>query len=101
MENNTDIFKKDEPEMLMCIRVEQLKALYGSVRGNCTKCKSAVWVSVSGQKALQTSSKLKVFCMECAMQEIENDTSGEKPKFRAVPGAMQELLRYLSKAGDN
>lgn len=101
MIDKTDIFKKDEPEILMCMRVGQMKPLFNSVRTDCRKCKMPVWVSESGQKVLRQSSKLQVYCMECAAKEIEADESGEKPKFKVVPGALQELRRYFGKVGEN
>jgi hypothetical protein len=95
------LMNDEEPNILMCVGVEQMKALYGSIRANCTKCQSPVWVSESGQKALRQSGKLLVYCMECATEQINMDESGKKLMLKAVPGALQELRRYLSKAGDN
>ncbi|MEP6925291.1 MAG: hypothetical protein ABI954_12565 [Pyrinomonadaceae bacterium] len=101
MTQKPHLIDDEEPEILMCVNVEQMKALYGSVRGHCRKCQSPVWVSESGQKAVRQNSKLQIYCMECARERIEMDDSGEKPTLRAVPGALEELQRYLSKVGDN
>lgn len=101
MTKKPHLINDNEPEILMCVKVEQMQALYASVRGHCTKCQSPVWVSESGQKALRNNSKLQIYCMECAMKQIEADDSGEKPTLKAVPGALQELRRHLSKVGNN
>ena len=101
MTKKPHLIDDEEPNILMCVSVDQMKALYGSIRADCTKCKSPVWVSESGQKALRQSRNLLVYCMKCATEQIEADESGEKLQFKAVPGALQELRRYLSKAGDN
>lgn len=101
MTNKPHLTDDHEPNILMCVAVEQMKALYGSIQAHCTKCQAPVWVSESGQKALRASRNLLVYCMECATKQIEADESGEKLQLKAVPGALQELRRYLSKAGDN
>ena len=101
MTKNPHLIEDEEPNILMCVRVTQMKALYGSIRADCTGCQSPVWVSESGQKALRGSAKLLVYCMQCASEKIAADESDEKPQIKAVPGALQELQRYLSKAGDN
>ena len=35
---------EDEKQMLVCMRVSQIKPVYGSIRTDCAECKTAVWV---------------------------------------------------------
>jgi hypothetical protein len=72
---------------------------YGSVRAECGECKSSVWVSVSGQKAMRERKTLRPFCMSCASEKINE--SGEKPKAEIVPGAIDELIRHFLKINEN
>ena len=94
-----DILGNDEKQMLVCLRVNRIEPVYGSVRAVCDECKAAIWVSVSGQKALQSGRKLIPFCMECASAQIEN--SDEEVKGEIVPGAIEEMLRHFSNSRNN
>ena len=89
----------EEPQLLMCVKVAQMRALYGSTRADCAKCRTAVWVSVSGQAAIKENPKLQICCMECATKEMQQ--SGEDMKFSVVPGAIEEMIRHFRKTGQN
>ena len=89
----------DEEQILMCVRVEQLTGLYGSVRAECVRCRHAVWVSMSGQTAVKQNPKLQILCAECATKKMQN--SLEENKFQVVPGAIEEMIRHFRKTGQN
>ena len=94
---------KDEKDydVLVCAPVGNFgRPIYGSLRGNCLDCNVAVWISVSGQKAMRENANLKVFCMECTSQRMEAET-GEEIKISAVPGALEEIKGYFGKIGEN
>lgn len=94
--------KKDEKpvDLLICAKVANSpRPVYGSVRANCLECASFVWVSLSGQKAMRENENLKPICMECAAVRMEN--SDEQVKAKIVPGAIEELKRYLMKTDEN
>lgn len=95
--------KHDEDEdidMLVCARTANSpRPVYGSIRANCMECKSPIWVSLSGQKAMQKSSSLKPYCMECAAVKMEE--SDEEIKASIVPGAIEELKKYLMNVENN
>jgi hypothetical protein len=94
---------KDEEEdydILVCARSDGFgRPVYGSLRGHCTNCKSPVWISLSGQKAMRENANLKAFCIECATKKMKE--SGEDVKASIVPGAIDELKRYFGKIEEN
>ena len=89
---------EDEKQMLVCMRVSQIKPVYGSIRTDCAECKTAVWVQLSAQKALKAGRKLIPYCMECAKKEMEGE---EDIKAEIIPGAIEELLRHFTNIGNN
>lgn len=95
-----EILGGEEPDMLVCARTSGMpRPVYGSLRGNCMFCKSPVWVSVSGQKAMRENKNLKPACIECATEKMQN--SDEEIKASIVPGAIEELKRYFLKIEEN
>ncbi|HMS41240.1 MAG TPA: hypothetical protein PKE69_13505 [Pyrinomonadaceae bacterium] len=102
---NMDILGNKPPEdedidMLVCVPVAGgARPVYGSIRAACHQCKSAVWVSVSGQNVLQTRKDLRPFCMDCATKEME--TTDEEIKAEIVPGGIEELKRHFLKIDEN
>lgn len=93
--------EEEDIDMLVCMRVAGFgRPVYGSVRGECRECKSPVWISVSGQKALRERDDLIPYCLECATVEMEK--SGEEEiEASIVPGAIDELKRHFSKIEEN
>ena len=90
----------EDIDMLVCVPVAgSSRPVYGSVRANCHECKSPVWVSVSGQKALRDRKDLRPFCMNCAAKNMED--SDEEIKAEIVPGAFDELRRHFLKIDEN
>ena len=93
---------KDEEDidMLVCTRTAGTpRPVYGSVRADCAECKSPVWVSQSGQKALKERKNLRPFCIECAQAKML--ASDEEIKSEIVPGAIDELKRHFLKVNNN
>ncbi len=90
--------EEEDDEILVCARTDGMPPIYGSLRGTCFECDGAVWVSVSGQKALKKSSELKVCCMECAFERMKDD---DDIKASIVPGAIEELKRHFLKIEEN
>ncbi len=92
--------ENEDIDMLVCTRtVNTLRPVYGSVRANCAECKSPVWVSQSGQKAMNERRNLQPFCIECA--QIKMRETDEEIKAEIVPGAIDELKRHFLKVNDN
>ena len=92
--------ENEDIDMLVCTRTENtLRPVYGSIRANCAGCKSPVWVSQSGQKALKKRENLQPYCIECAQQKIKE--TDEEIKAEIVPGAIDELKRYFLKVDEN
>ena len=92
--------ENEDIDMLVCTRtVNTLRPVYGSIRANCAECKSPVWVSQSGQKALQERKTLQPFCIECA--KIKAGETEEKINAEIVPGAIDELKRHFLKVNEN
>ncbi len=90
----------DDVDMLVCVPVAGgSRPVYGSVRADCFECKSPVWVSVSGQKALRDRKDLRPFCMNYAAKNMEN--TDEEIKAEIVPGAIDELRRHFMKIDEN
>jgi len=90
----------DDEDMLVCAPVSSSpRPVYGSVRADCGECKSPVWVSVSGQKAMRERGNLRPFCINCASRKIGE--SDEKPTAEIVPGAIEELRRHFLKINEN
>ena len=86
--------------MLVCTQVAASpRPVYGSIRANCAECAAPVWVSVSGQKAINENENLTPYCIECAKAKVEN--SQEKVESKIVPGAIDELRRHFLKIGEN
>jgi len=91
--------KEDEIDILVCARTTGMpRPVYGSVRADCLECKSPVWVSASGQKAMAGNKNLKPCCMECAHEKMKDD---DDVKASIVPGAIDELRRHFLKIEDN
>jgi hypothetical protein len=90
----------EEIDMLVCIPVAGgTRPVYGSIRAVCHQCKTAVWVSVSGQNVLRDRKDLRPFCMSCAAKEMKNAT--EEVKAEIVPGGIEELRRHFMKIDEN
>ena len=95
-----EILGGEEPDMLVCAKTSGMPCpVYGSLRADCMFCKSPVWVSVSGQKAMRGNKILKPACIECASEKMQN--SDEEIKASIVPGAIEELRRYFLKIDEN
>jgi hypothetical protein len=91
---------EEDVGMLVCARIANFgRPVYGSLRANCRECKSKVWVSVSGQKAMSENKNLKPFCIECAAEKMRN--SDEEINASIVPGAVEELKRHFGKIEEN
>lgn len=87
-------------DMLVCVPVAGgARPVYGSIRADCHQCKTAVWVSVSGQNVLRTRKDLIPYCMECAAKEM--DATDEEIKAEIVPGGIEELRRHFMKIDEN
>jgi hypothetical protein len=94
------LMENEDIDMLVCTRTANTaRPVYGSIRANCTECKSPVWVSQSGQKALRNRESLQPYCIECAQQKIKE--TDEEIKAEIVPGAIDELKRYFLKIEEN
>ena len=92
--------EEEDIDMLVCVPAGgSHNPVYGSVRADCYECKTPVWVSVSGQKALRERKTLRPFCMNCAHKNIQN--AEEKPTAEIVPGAIDELKRHFLKINNN
>lgn len=90
----------EDINMLVCARTQSSpRPVYGSIRADCQECKSSVWVSVSGQKAIAENKTLKPYCIECAAVKVKD--SEEEVKAEIVPGAIDELRRYFMKIDEN
>jgi len=94
-----DKTKKDEEEdidILICARPEELpEVLKKSIWAKCHQCGATVWVSISGQKAMKKSDKLKPFCSQCAFAKVQ-EAGDETEEIQPVPGALEELRKYIS-----
>lgn len=91
--------KEDETVILVCAKTARMpRPVYGSVRADCLECKSPVWVSASGQKAMKGNKNLKPCCMECANEKMKDD---DDIKASIVPGAIEELKSYFLKIEEN
>lgn len=91
--------KDDETVILVCAKTAGMtRPVYGSVRTDCFECKSPVWISASGQKAMKDNKNLKPCCMECAGEKMKDD---DDIKASIVPGAMEELKSYFLKIEEN
>ncbi len=89
----------DEIDILVCAKTEGMsRPVYGSIRADCLKCESPVWVSASGQKAMSGNKNLKPCCIECAGEKMKGE---DEIKASIVPGAIDELKRYFMKVEDN
>lgn len=92
--------ENEDIDMLVCTRTtDAVHPVYGSIRANCTECKSAVWVSQSGQKAMRERETLKPYCIQCA--QIKMLESDEEVEAEIVPGAIDELKRHFLKVDEN
>ena len=92
--------ENEEIDLLVCVPCGgSSRPVYGSLRAACYECKTPVWVSVSGQKALRERAALRPFCMNCAKLRVEN--SDEKPTAEIVPGAIDEIRRHLLRISEN
>lgn len=90
----------EDIDMLVCARTANSpRPVYGSIRATCLECKSPIWVSLSGQKAMKKAGNLKPYCMECAAVKMEE--SDEEIKASIVPGAIEELKKYLLNIENN
>ncbi len=91
--------KDEETDILICAKTAGMpRPVYGSVRADCLICKSPVWVSASGQKAMKGSKNLKPSCIECTREKMKDE---KDIKASIVPGAIAELKRYLLKIEEN
>ncbi|MEO8072174.1 MAG: hypothetical protein ABI686_02900 [Acidobacteriota bacterium] len=89
----------DEIDILVCAKTEGMsRPVYGSIRADCLKCESPVWVSASGQNAMSGNKNLKPCCIECAGEKMKDE---DEIKASIVPGAIDELKRYFMKVEDN
>ena len=89
-----------ELDMLVCVPAGgSQRPVYGSLRADCHECKTPVWVSVSGQKALRERKNLTLFCMNCAAKHLAD--ADEKTTAEIVPGAFEELRRHFLKIDEN
>lgn len=88
-----------ETDILICAKTEEMtRPVYGSLRADCLECRSPVWVSASGQKAMKENVNLKPCCIECAGERMKNEKNIQAS---IAPGAIDELKRYFLKVGDN
>ncbi|CAN5434198.1 hypothetical protein BH20ACI1_BH20ACI1_30480 [soil metagenome] len=89
----------DEIDILVCAKTEGMpRPVYGSIRADCLECKSPVWVSASGQKAMNGNKNLKPCCIECAGEKMKDE---DEIKASIVPGAIDELKRYFMNIENN
>ena len=91
--------KDDDIDILICAKTAGMsRPVYGSVRADCLECKSPVWVSASGQKAMKGNKNLKPCCIECANEKMKDS---DDIKASIVPGAIEELRRHFLKINEN
>ncbi len=84
----------EEMDILICARTEDAPdVLKGSIWDKCRECKSSIWISLSGQRAMKQNKKLVPFCIACAYKKNPNPKAGE---VTAAPGSLQELQKYLA-----
>ena len=84
----------EEMDILICARTEDAPdVLKGSIWDKCHECQSSIWISLSGQRALNQNKKLVPFCIACAYEKHPNPKAGE---VTAAPGSLQELRKYLA-----
>lgn len=92
--------ESEDLNILVCTRTSNApRPVYGSVRANCAECETPVWVSQSGQKAIKERGNLQPFCIECA--KIKMNETDQEIKSEIVPGAIDELKRFLLKVEEN
>ena len=82
---------------LACVSAD-MPAVPNSVQMPCGKCKTSVWVSLSGQTLLRSEPKTIVVCIPC-MSQIDDDDFRDT-RFRPVPGGVKEALKYLRTVGN-
>ena len=84
----------EEFDILICARTkDSADVLKGSIWDKCRECGAAVWISLSGQRAMKNNAKLVPFCIECAYHKHKDTKDME---VQAAPGSLQELQRYLA-----
>ena len=84
----------EEMDILICARTSDTPdVLKGSIWDKCRECKSSIWISLSGQRAMKGNKKLVPFCIACAYKKNPNPKAGE---VTAAPGSLQELQKYLA-----
>lgn len=79
----------NDPAVIMCSRRTE-PAVPGSVVRVCHKCGQDVWLSLSGQKLLARTPKVKIQCMPCAWPVV---SAGAMP-VDAVDGAYDEIRTH-------
>lgn len=70
----------------------------GSVKKECSDCRTPVYLSKSGQALLSAAPHTKLFCTHCVEKELQaQKAKGEEIKTAILPGALDEALDNIRK----
>lgn len=82
----------EDTTVLICGEVGKTMPLTGAITAYCFKCGVQVWVSVSGQKQIETDPTTATWCIKCLLDIAKKAAAeGEQIKFGMVNGAIEEL----------
>ena len=84
--------KGEEEEIgILCMRVDMMPAMIGSVKKECSFCKTPVWLSHGTDASTAKFPHRKLICMQCAPQHLKQDSKLEAP----TPAQLAELRDYF------
>jgi superfamily II helicase len=84
--------QNEEEEIgILCMRVDMMPAMIGSVKKECSYCKTPVWLSHATDASTAKYPHRKLICMQCAPQHMKQDAKLKPP----TPAQLTELRDYF------